>query len=131
MDLGKLVTKDKAVEGVWFQVELYGKKQPFEVKILGDDADRVRIYSREKLRGVKVEKDTTLEKAVVDELLDSGDEDCLVRLCGIRSLDKEPLMLGKTELKCDEASYKLVLEKIPALRDFILAKSRERTNFLS
>ncbi len=131
MDLGKLVTKDKADEGVWFQVELYGKKQPFEVKILGDDADRVRIYSREKLRGVKVEKDTTLEKAVVDELLDSGDEDCLVRLCGIRALDKEPLMLGKTELKCDEASYKLVLEKIPALRDFILAKSKERTNFLS
>lgn len=131
MNLGNLVTKDKANEGVWFQVELYGKKQPFEVKILGDDADAVRNYSRDKLRGVKVERDTTLEKAVVDELLDSGDEDVLIRLCGIRAMDKEPLMLGKTELKCDATSYKLVIEKIPALKDFIIAKSKERTNFLS
>lgn len=139
MDLGHFVTKDKANEGVWFQVELYGKKQPFEVKVLGDDSDVVRKYSESKLRDAAVEqmsKDESfnpleISKSVVGAHFNRADEDALVRFVGIRSMDKEPLMFGKTELKCNKESYKLLLDKIPALKDFILAKSKERTNFLS
>lgn len=139
MDLGCLVTKDKADEGVWFQVKLYGKDQPFEVKILGDDADAVikftRNRSREKLGKLKLDKienyQSEIAKSFFDGVLDYSDENALVRLAGIRAMDKEPLMLGNVELKCDEASYKLVIEKIPALKEFIIAKSRERSNFFS
>lgn len=139
MDISCLATKDKANEGVWFRVKLYGEEQPFEVKVLGDDADAVikfnREKSRNKLNNIKVEDinnyQSEVAKSFLEEFMDNSDENALVRLAGIRSLDKEPLMLGDIELKCDEASYKLVIDKIPAIKDFILAKSRERSNFFS
>jgi len=139
MDISCLATKDKANEGVWFRVKLYGEEQPFEVKVLGDDADAVikfnREKSRNKLNNIKFEDinnyQSEFAKGFLEEFMDNSDENALVRLAGIRSLDKEPLMLGDIELKCDEASYKLVIDKIPAIKDFILAKSRERSNFFS
>ena len=139
MDISCLATKDKANEGVWFRVKLYGEEQPFEVKILGDDSDAVikfdREKSRNKLSNIKVEKfenyQSEFAKSFIEGFMDNSDENILIRLVGIRALDKEPLMLGKVELKCDEASYKLLIDKIPAIKDFILAKSRERSNFFS
>lgn len=137
MDIGNLVTQDNANEGVWFQAVLYGRKQPFDVCILGADSDEVQKKMRDQLRKVKSSmKDgkanfEDIDDETMDELLDSSDDNIVVRMNGLRTHGKdEPLTMCGRELKNDVDSYRYIVEKIPDLKDFILKKSNERLNFL-
>lgn len=133
MDLGKLATQDNANEGVWIQAVIYGKKQPFDIKILGADSDAVALFNRERLKSLKINSKNGIDvdDEAIDEILDNNDENVVIRIAGLRSRDKEPLMLNGIELQSDIRSYRLLVEKIPAVKDFIMKISNERTNFLS
>ena len=150
MELDQLVTQDNADTGVWFPVELYGKPADFDLLILGDDSDAVQQHGRKtmkKLKGVMAKSakssEVELDDETVDELADSGDEAVLVRIAGIRgwnverknskviSRQPEPVTLNGEELKNDTASYRKLISKIPALKEFVLKVSGDRTNFLS
>lgn len=135
MDIGNLVSQENANEGVWFQAVVYGKKQQFDMKILGSDSDKVKEFEREQFRKLNLSKknikNETFSDDVIDDVLDSIDEKAIIRIAGIRSRDKDPLAINGIELKSDKASYSLLLKKIPELKDFIMDKSEERTNFLS
>ena len=144
MDISNLTTSTNEQEGKWFQVELYGKKQPFALKILGNESDEVIFYQREQLKKLK-EIGKEAEEMTDDEfteLLDAGEEAIITRIVGISSvrqkgkfnsefeLINEAVILDGKELKNDKTSYKTLVEKIPAIKDFILKKSRDRSNFL-
>jgi len=150
MNLDSLVTQDLANEGVWTEVTLYNKPADFDLLILGDDSDVVQQYNRKALKKLKsvVGKsaksgDAEFDDETIDDLADSNDEAVLVRIAGIRgwnverkgskeiSRKPEPVTIGGTELKNDAASYKLLITKIPALKEFVLKVARDRTNFLS
>lgn len=133
MDLEKLATQDNANEGVWVQAIIYGKKQPFDIKILGADSDAVTLFNRERLKKLKINSKNGIDvdEDAIDEILDNNDENVVVRIAGLRSRDKEPLMLNGVELQSDARSYRLLVEKIPAVKDFVMKISNERTNFLS
>ena len=138
MDISGLVTQDNSEKGVWVQAEIYGKKQPFDVCVLGADSDKVVLYKREiereaqklvgTLFGKKQEEDNEVETA--DDIRNKKMEDAVVRMNGLRSRDKDPLVLQGVELKSDEASYRLICEKIPDLIDFVVNFSNKRVNFL-
>jgi hypothetical protein len=142
MDITGLVTQDKAESGEWFRVNIYNKNQDFELCILGSDSNAVQKYSREQLKMARINtRKPELDDEAIDSILDSDDEGVLVRITGIRGLqfDKkhkevlghEPVILENTELKNDKASYRFLIEKIPAIKDFVIKISGDRTNFLS
>ena len=131
MELKNLATKDNADNGIWFQAVLYGEKQPFEIKILGNDADAVSKFTKDRLRKVKIKQDNTIDGAMIDELIEGEEAGVLVRIAGLRSTDGEPLTLNGEELKDDVESYKKLIRAIPAVKEFVLEISRERANFLS
>lgn len=139
MNIENLVTQDNANEGVWFQAVLYGRKQNFDVKIIGADSDTVQQYQREQARKMKTTLKSgkssieELDDETFDELLDSTDDNIVIRMNGLRTHNKheEPLTIGDVTLGNDKKSYSLILEKIPALKEFVLKKSNERLNFLS
>jgi hypothetical protein len=151
MELDKLVTQDNADNGVWTPVELYGKPADFDLLILGDDSDVVQQYNRKSLKKLKgvmgaaaKNKEPEFDDETIDELAASTDEATLVRIVGIRGWKRErdkkgkvinkveePVTLNGTELKNDVASYKLLIAKIPAIKEFVLKVARDRTNFLS
>lgn len=138
MDISGLVTQDNSEKGVWTQVEIYGKKQDFDVCVLGADSDAVVLYKRRKeieaqrivgsLFGKKDDDETRIETA--DDIRGQSVEDAVVRLAGVRSRDGSPLMLQGVELKSDNASYRLLCEKIPDMVQFIVGFSNRRSNFL-
>ena len=139
-DLSAFATQEKAEEGVWFPVKLYGKKLPLAICLYGDDSDVVLRYNRDRLRKMKVGKNgsTELDSETLEELLDTADDNVIVRIAGISAYDlkkneniDEPLVLFEKTLGNDAKSYRFLIEKIPALKQFILEKSGERTNFLS
>lgn len=138
MNIGNLVTQDNANEGVWFQAVLYGRKQPFDIKVIGADSDTVQQYQKEQLRRVKASMKggkaiDDIDDDEFEELLDSSDENIINRINGLRTHGKpeEPLTLGDVTLGNDRESYALLIEKIPAIKEFVLKKSNERLNFLS
>ncbi len=150
MDLTQFITKDNADEGVWTPVVLYGKPADFDLLILGDDADVVQQYNRRAMKKLKSvigraakDNDTEFDDKTIDELSDSNDEAVLVHIAGIRgwnvirkgskeiSRKPETVTLNGTELKNDTASFKLLIQKIPAVKEFVLKIARDRTNFLS
>lgn len=150
MDLAQFATKDNADTGVWTPVVLYGKPADFDLLILGDDSDAVQQYNRKaakKLKGVmsRAAKSEAAEfdDDTVDELVESNDEAVIIRIAGIRGWNierkgakeinrqPEPVTLDGAELKNDAASYRLLLAKIPAVKEFVLKVARDRTNFLS
>ena len=150
MELDNLVTQDTADEGVWTPVILYGRQADFDLKILGDDSDAVQRHGRraaKKLKSVMVKAykngEAEFDDETVDDLADSNDEAVLVRIAGIRGWkvgrkgsretgrEPEPVTLNGVELKCDENSYRLLIAKIPAVKEFVLKVARDRTNFLS
>jgi len=150
MDLNKLVTQENSDAGVWFPVVLYGKPADFDLLILGDDSDTVQQHSRQKVKKLKniIPKDnkgniTEIDDEAIDELLESGNEDVIIRIADIRgwkverkgkneiSREPEPVTLNGKELGNDKESFKLLVEKIPELKEFVLSKARDRTNFLS
>jgi len=150
MDLGQFATQDNSDAGVWTPVELYGKPCDFDILILGDDADVVVKQGRKSLKKLKSaiaeDKKTNSDEyddQTIDELTESGNESVLIRINGIRgwkverkgskviSKEPEPVTLCGEELKNDIESYRKLITKIPALKEFILKVSRDRTNFLS
>jgi len=150
MDLNNLVTQENSDNGLWFPVELYGKPADFDLLILGDDSDKIQQYSRQKMKKLKnlaaeekKNKGNEFSDEIIDGMLESGDEDVIVRIAGIRgwkvirngkkAIDRlaEPVTLNGVELKNDKESFKLLVSKIPALKEFVLSKARDRTNFLS
>lgn len=139
-DLTSFATQEKADEGVWFPVKLYGQKIPLALLIYGDDSDVVAKYTRDRLRKMKIGRDgnAKLGEDEIDELLDSADDNVVIRIGGISSYDwkkgartDEPVTLEGRTLGNDTKSYRFLVEKIPAVKQFVTEKSGERTNFLS
>jgi hypothetical protein len=142
MDLSTLATKDTADTGEWFTVELYGKEQDFQLKILGDDSDAVSDY----LKGrIKKTANRTEKKKLTDEDIDDvvnmDKENVLVRLAGIRGLKRdeagkivsydEPVVWEDREIKNTPTDYAFIIDNIPEIKTFVLRVSKDRTNFLS
>jgi hypothetical protein len=136
MDVTNLITQDNAETGVWARVELYGQKQDFELNILGDDSDAVQKFNRAQAKKMRLTGGKSrIDDEAFDAVFELSEEGVLVRIAGIRGLqfDKkrkeaigyEPVMLEGKE------SYRLLIEKIPAIKDFVLKISGDRTNFLS
>lgn len=140
-DLSVFATKDNADEGVVIPVKIDGQKIPLALKIYGSDSDVVKNYERAKLRKLKIGKNgkTDIDEEVFEELLDSQDDAVLIRIGGLWSYDwkkdavdeSDPVKMGETVLGCDRKSYKLLIEKLPALKDWVMEKSNDRNNFLS
>ena len=148
MELNQLVTQENSDNGVWTPVVLYGKQQDFDLKILGDDSDIVQKYGRESLKKMKLTSKTLksngeLDDDTIDGLLVATNEAVVVRIAGIRGWnikrengkevdrETEPVTLNGIEITNDAKSYKLLIEKIPDIKDFVLKTARDRTNFLS
>lgn len=133
MDLTNLITTENANDGVWFQVELYGEKQDFDLRILGEDSDKVTNFTRKRLKKLQIDGErVSVKKNAIDELLESKDDTYVIRLNGIRthSDNKEPVTIGEKVLTNNEESYRFLIEKIPAVKEFIMECSQERSNFL-
>lgn len=132
-ELITLVSQKNSNEGVWTQAVVYGEKQPFDILIYGDDSDVVQKFNRNKLRKLNIGANSKkgLSDETLDELLESEEENVVIRIGGLRSRDKEPLTLDGKELTNDKASYRTLIKAIPDLKHFILEFSNERTNFLS
>lgn len=140
-DLSEFATKDKADEGVIIPVKIDGKKLPLALKIYGSDSDVVKDYERQKIRklglGKKGKKD--LDEDDIDELLENQDEAAIIRIGGIFSWDwkkskiieNDPIILDGKTLGCEKSSYEFLCEKMPAIKDFIIENSNDRSNFLS
>lgn len=140
MDLSKFATKENSDNGVWFPVKVDGQKLPLALKLVGADADVVIKFDRDRLRKIGISKDgkANLDEDTLDELLETQDDAILVRICGISSYDwkkqelsDEPVTWGDKTLGNDKKSYSILIENIPALKNFIKEKSDERSNFLS
>ena len=138
-DLSAFATKDNADEGVVFPVKINGMKLPIALKIYGDDSDIVKQYDRQKLRKMDFDKNGKLDKEVMEDLLDSADEAIVIRIGGLWSYDwkkekideSDPVILNGQTLGCDKKSYKLLIENLPAIKEFVTEKAKDRTNFLS
>ena len=135
-DISCLVTKDGAEDGVWIQADLYGRKQPFEVCVIGADADAVILHNKQsekeasKALGNLFSGGKTADIETADDIVDKRIANAVVRMAGLRSMDGSPLMLQGIELKSDKESYSLLCRKVPAMIDFVVSKSNERENFL-
>lgn len=139
-DLSAFATKDNAEEGIIFPVKINGIKFPIAIKIFGSDSDAVKLYERKAIKKLKIGKDNS-DGVDGDELVDllDSNEGVLVRIGGIWSYDWEegsiveddPVTLGDKTIGNDKKSYEFLLEKVPALKDWIIEKSNKRENFLS
>ena len=138
-DLSAFATKDNADEGKIFPVKINGLKFPIALKIFGDDSDIVQNYERTRLRKMEFGKDGSLNKDVMEDLLDTADEAILIRIGGLWSYDwdkqevdeKDPVKLFEKTLGCDKKSYAFLIEKVPAIKDFVTEMAKDRNNFLS
>ena len=154
MNISQYVTQDKSNSGEWFPVALYGKPVDFDLLILGDDSDAVQKYNRQVMRKLKglLPKDgeAELDDKTFDEIAKSNDEAVIVRIAGIRGWAVErdsSEETGRTavssititdtatgaerEIKNDAESYRYLISKIPALKEFVLKIAKDRANFLS
>ena len=139
-DITGFGTKDKADEGVIIPVKIDGQKLPLALKIFGNDSDVVKEYEMQKIRklGIGKKGKKELDEEDIDELLETQDEAVIIRIGGIYDYDwkkktvtdEDTVIYGKV-LKNDRESYALLIEKIPALKDWVMNESKERGNFLS
>lgn len=137
-DLSSFATKDKAEEGKWFPVKIDGVKYPMALKLYGDDSDVVQDFDRARVRklGIGKTKDE-IDEDTIDELIDSQIESYIIRVADVSSYDwkkkcntNEDLTIGDVVITKAHDSVAFLIEKIPALKDFITEKSK-RSNFLS
>ena len=139
-DLSCFNTKDNADEGVIIPVKLDGQKLPLALRIYGSDSDVVREYEKQKIRklglGKKGKKE--IDEDDIEELLENQDEAVIIRIGGIYDYDwkkknvtSEDTIIDGKVLKNDRESYALLIDKIPALKDWVMKESNERGNFLS
>lgn len=130
-DLTGLISTEKENEGVWVQAVVYGEKQNFDILIYGDDSNVVQKFNRNRMRKLNIGSNKKLSNEALDDILDSEEENVVIRIGGLRSIDKEPLTMNGEELTCTKESYRKLIKAIPDLKQFILEYSNERTNFLS
>lgn len=142
-DLSELFTKDNADSGVWVQFVSLGRKWNIDVKLLGNDSDAVQIYNRSKIKEMQKHiniaggRSVDFDDDAMDSILENKEEEALVRFIGIRKHeDKSALSLNGQEIPTEktkecEKIYENILIGMPALKDFIMKESGERTNFLS
>ena len=139
-DLSCFNTKDNADEGVIIPVKLDGQKLPLALRIYGSDSDVVREYEKQKIRklGIGKKGKKELDEDDIEELLENQDEAVIIRIGGIfdydwkkKEITTEDTIIDGKVLKNDKESYALLIEKIPALKDWVMAESNERGNFLS
>lgn len=140
-DLTAFATKDNADDGVIIPVKIDGAKLPVALKIFGSDSDVVKDYERAKLRKIKFGKNgkTDIDEDVFEELLESQDEAVVIRIGGIYSWnwkkneidESDPVVLDGQTLGNDKKSYKFLIEKLPAIKDWVMEKSNDRANFLA
>ena len=140
-DLSAFATKDNADEGVIIPVKINGTKIPLALKIYGSDSDVVVDYEKQKIRklgiGRKGKKD--LDEDDIEELIENQDEAVVIRIGGIYSwnwkkdcvVEDDPIVLDGKTLGNDTASYKYLVEKMPAIKEWVMTQSNDRTNFLS
>jgi hypothetical protein len=152
MDISHLVTQDNAEAGIWVEAELYGSKQGFELNILGNDSDSVQKYAREQMKKARRNAGKKeLDDETIGAVLGFENGAALACIAGIRGLqfdekhneflgyvpvvikyiDQESKEEKERELKNDKESYQFLIEKIPAVKDFVLKVSGDRSNFLS
>ena len=139
-DLSAFATKDNADEGVVLPVVIKGKQFPIAIKLFGSDSDVVKEYERKAIRKLNIGKNgkSEINDDAFEELLNSK-EGVLVRIGGLWSYnweeekvdESDPVTLGDIVLGCDKISYKLLIEKVPAIKDWIMDNSNDRNNFLS
>lgn len=139
-DLSGFATKEKADEGIVIPVKLGGIKIPLAIKIYGSDSDIVKEFERAKVRKLNFVRKgkNTLDAEDVEELLENQDEAIIIRIGGIWTYDwdeqkttDEPIELFGKTLGCDKKSYEYLVDKMPAIKDWVLEKSNDRNNFLS
>ena len=141
-DLTAFATKDKSDEGVILPVMIDGMKVPMAIQIFGDDSDVVKEYDRKKIRKiVKSQKENKkgISAEEIDELLDSQDEAVVVRMGDIYTYDweakaivkNEPVELNGHVIGNDHDSKAYLCEKFPAIKEWVMDKAKDRSNFLS
>ena len=139
-DLSCFNTKDNADEGVIIPVKIDGQKLPLALKIYGSDSDVVQEYEKQKIRklGLGKKGKNEISEDDIDELLEHQDDAVIIRICGIYDYDwkkktvtNEDTVIDGKVLKNDKESYALLIDKIPALKDWVMKESNERGNFLS
>ncbi len=138
-DLSGFATKDSAEDGVILPVKIDGLKFPIAIKVYGSDSDAVKLYERKIMRKMNIGKKgkTDIDEDALDEILDSN-EGALVRIGGMWSYDwkkkrvdeSDPVVLDGETLGCNQESYELLLEKLPAIKDWVIEQSNNRDNFL-
>ena len=139
-DLSCFNTKDNADEGVIIPVKIDGQKLPLALKIYGSDSDVVQEYEKQKIRklGLGKKGKNEISEDDIDELLEHQDDAVIIRIGGIYDYDwkkktvtNEDTVIDGKVLKNDKESYALLIDKIPALKDWVMKESNERGNFLS
>jgi hypothetical protein len=151
MDITQFNTKDKANEGLWVPISLYGKEADFDLLILGDDSDTVQKFERaatKKLtniigKAINIGKQENPVNNKSDEDDDQYDDGVIARINGIRgwkvkredgkvvSKDADPVVLCDKKLGNDVESYRFLITKIPAIKEIVLRYARDRNNFLA
>jgi hypothetical protein len=133
MNLDLLATKDNADTGVWTELVLYGEKTGVEICVRGNDSDAVQKYNREQMKKIrKSSGKTALDDEAIDTVLEIGDSGVLVRIAGIRSKEPDdPIVLMGRTIGDDEASLRFLIEKIPAIKDFVVKFAGDQTHFLA
>ena len=142
-DLSAFATKDSADEGVILPVRINGLKLPIAIKVYGSDSDVVKEFDRAKVRKLmktaKKNNNKGFDDDEIDEMLDDQDEGVILRIGGVYAYDwKKKKVVEGEETKIDgrvigndHDSYEYLLEKIPALKEWIKENSDDRDNFLS
>ena len=139
-DLSNFATKDRAEEGVILPVKIDGVKFPMAVKVFGSDSDVVTEYERGRIRKLGIGKNGKegIDEDDIEELLDD-DEGVLCRIGGVYAYDwrKKKVIEGEDTvidgivIKDDRKSYEFLIEKIPAIKDWVKKASNERSNFFA
>lgn len=137
VDLSAYVTKQKSDEGVIFPVKIKGRKYPLAIRIYGTDSDVYKEYERNQMRKLSVSK-KEIDQETLDDLYDSMDEKVYICIGGVYEydwkkkthLESEIVINGKT-VNQNREGYEYLCEQIPDIKDFVLEKAKERSNFLS
>lgn len=142
-DLSELCSKKQQNEGMWFQMATNGVKWDVDVLVYGNDSDIVQEYEREKMKervkniNFNNKKNIEIDDSTVDEVFAEAVDSVLIRIGGIRKHStQEALNFNGNVLPIEkndssEALYRALLEGSPDISDFVLAKSKEREDFLA
>lgn len=145
-DLSELCTSENEKDGVWVDVELYGKPMNLMAFVYGETSEEVQKFQKKKLRenmkklNFRNGVDSALDEDSLEDFIGEGDDEevAYVRLGGLARLDGTPLKFDGKEVpvkkesggKDTEEIYRGILRGMPALANFIVSISRNRKNFL-